>query len=408
MQFEYPKELMPWQINELRPEVVGLHAINPGLANNSPSRSTMATSHISQHQVIAGSELPYTLTGVEVEYRKYTTSERVPEDVRVFQVIDRYPPGISSDSIKFNPEKLIITVNDATGEYDAISVPFYKSYHQYFGYQNKLSDELNTLTPGKRLGKDTVLGDTPANVGQFHTMTVNLNCMLASPGAVAEDSVLLCEDVLPLFESHVYERRSVSVGSKKFAVNIGKDPDVYKAFYDIGEYTDIDGALMFTRSYTEGLSPVTMSRRTANMVDYTFDEPVYGRQGLRGRIVDIKVMGNSATISALPPAMSAQFEKYRKAYVRYFEELLAAERRIYAEAKTRFGTDRPKFSPRLHHLLVIARGHTDSNRSSPGGKSLQGLLNKAPLDEYHIEFVVEYKIRPTEGGKLTSYSGDPL
>jgi hypothetical protein len=402
---ESQRELGQHQVNQMRPEVVGFHAWNPFLTNNSPSRSTMMSSHASQHLVIDGAELPYTLAGVEVEYSKYTTSERVPFDARVFQAIDRYPRGVGQGSLGFNPETVVVIVDDETGLYDVVCVPYHKSYHQYFGYRNKLSDHLKNISPGMKLAKDTVLGDTPANIGGFHTMTTNLNCMLASADIVAEDAVLINEDCLPKLGYKVYERRSANIGVKKFPVNIGTDEN-YKGFYDIGEYTEDDGALLWLREYSPGLAPVTMSRSATKRINYAFDEPIYARQGHRGRIVDIKVIGNADTISALPPQMTQQLEKYRQAYIRFNEELLECERRICREAYTKFGTNTPNFSKELKAMLVHARAICDHKRRAHNEKPLQGIMNKEPLDEYYIEFVVEYELLPTLGAKLTSLSGD--
>ncbi len=404
---EEQRELGEHQINEMTPEVLGFHATNSFITNNSPSRNTMYSSHASQHLVISGAEIPLVLAATEVEYSKYTTSERVPFDARVFQAIDRYPKGIGSGSLGFNPETVVILVDDETGLYDVVSVPYYKSYHQYFGYRNKLSDQLKNISPGMKLAKDTTLGDTPGNIGGFHTMTTNLNCMLASTDVVAEDAILVNEEALEKLKYHVYERRSASVGVKKFPVNIGGDGS-YKAFYDIGEYTDDDGALMYLREYVDGLSPVTMSRSSTKVINYAFDEPIYARQGHHGRIVDIKVIGNADTISALPPQMAEQFEKYRQAYIRFNEELLLCERRIYKEAFSKFGTNTPNFSPALKSMLVHARGICDHKRRAVNEKPLQGIMNKEPLDEYYIEFVVEYELKPTLGAKLTGQNGDRL
>lgn len=405
MPYTYPKELGEHHVNEVCPEVVGFHAWNPGLTSNSPSRSTMMSSHASQHLVISGAELPYTISGVETEYAKYTTSDRVEHDSTVFQVIDRYPKGVSENSLKFNPEKLVIVVDEETGRYDVVIIPYFKSYHQYFGYQNKLSSQLDTLRPGDRLSKDSVLGDTPANIGQFHTMTTNLNCMLASADVVAEDSVLISEEALEKLKYRVYERRSASVGMRKFPVNRGSANE-YKAFIDIGDYTDDDGAIMFLREYAEGLSPVTMSRSSTRNVNYAFDEAIYARQGSRGRIVDIRVIGNADTVSALPPQMAVQFEKYRQAYIRHCEELLVCERRIQQESLKRYGTDKPLLTDKLHSLFVKARAVTDHRRQNMD-KPLQFIMNKNPLDEYYVEFIIEYELKPTIGGKLASMNGDP-
>lgn len=402
--YNYPKELGAHQVNEICPEVVGFHAWNPGLVANSPSRSTMMSSHASQRLVIDGAEIPLTISGVEVEYSKYTTSDRVPFDARVFQVIARYPSGDSANSLKFNPEHLVIIVNDETGEYDVVQVPYFKSYHQYFGYRNKRSSELETLRPGSQLPEDFVLGDTPGNIGDFYTMTTNLNCMLASSDIVAEDSVLMCEDVRPKFKYRIYERRTASVGSRKFPVNQGKSGE-YKGMPDIGDYIDDDGAIMYLREWADGLAPVTLSRSSTRNINYAFDEAIYGRQGQRGRVVDIRVIGNADTNCSLPPQMAAQFEKYRQAYIRFNEELLHCERKIISESTKKFGTNRPNLSNRLHGMLVTARAVCDHTR--PGNDMpLQAIMNKNPLDDYYIEFVIEYELLPTIGSKVTSFSGD--
>lgn len=402
--YTYRKELADYQVNEICPEVIGFHARNPAATSNSPSRNTMYSGHASQCLVIKGIDIPHTLSATEVEYSKYTTSDRVPFDAQVVQVIDRYPPGISANSLAFNPERMVIIVNEETGMYDVIPVCYYKSLHQYFGYKNSIADIVETMPPGTRLAKDSVLGDTPGNIGRFHSMTANVNCMLASPDVVAEDSVLICEDELEKFEYRVYERRSFSVGHNKFPVNIGRGNE-YKGMYDIGEYTDEDGAIVFLRDYIDGLAPVTMSRSSTRTVNYAFDEAIYARQGKRGRIVDIKVTGNADTVSMLPEQMTVQFEKYRQAYIRFNEELLACEHRIRKESHRRFGTDEPHLSNRLHSLFVTARAICDGKRPN-NDKPLQGTLNKSPLDQYHVEVVIEYVLRPTIGSKLTSVSGD--
>lgn len=400
----FPTELYPHQINEHRPELLGIHATNTGVSENSPSRSTMFSSHVSQHLVISGSEIPPMITGTEVEYSKYTTSDRVPFDARVLTVIDRYPKGMTENSLGFNPEKYFIICDDSTGRYDVIPVSHYRSLHQYFGYKNKLADDIDTIGMNSRLGKDRVLGDTPANIGDFYTHSTNLNCMLGSPDVVAEDSVLICEDVLSKFKYHVYERRTASIGAKKFPVAFIPTADgKLKSFYDIGDEVPADGALFWLRDYVDGLSPVTMSKSFIKKIDYIFDTPVYGRQGTVGRVVDIRVIGNTEMIAGVPPEMSEQFNKYRNAHRRFCERLLECERRIFAESRKKFGVERPNMSGTLITMLTDARAYTDNDPRM----NLQLLMNKHPLDELMIEMVVEYELQPTIGGKLTGDFGDP-
>ena len=397
-------ELPPHLINELRPEFVGVHALNPGLASNSPSRSTMMSSHISQHLVTEHMDIPLTVAGPEVEYSKYTTASRIPCDCTVFDTVDRYPRGMSENSLKFNPETLVFYCDENTGEYNYLVVPYHVSYHQYFGYKNVKSDAISRLTPGSFLKEGTVLADTPGNVGEFYTATTNLNVMLASDAGVAEDGIIVAREALPKLAYKIYEKRTASVGLKKFPVNIG-GPDEYRCFPDIGEEVPISGELMYLREYVPGLAPVMMSRRATREVDYTFDEIVYARQGSVGKVVDIQVMGNADTIRALPTEMTAQFEKYRQAGIRFNKAILELEKRMIKDSRQRFGTEYPKINSNLQRLLVDARALTNHDEARMG-KSLQLLMNRNVLDEYQIEFTIEYTVIPDIGYKLTSLSGD--
>lgn len=395
----------PHLTNQLRPELVGVHALNPGLASNSPSRSTMMSSHISQRLTTKHMDIPITLAGPEVEYSKSTISSRIPEDSVVFETIDRYPRGMSENSLKFNPETLVFYCCERTGEYNFVSVPYHTSLHQYFGFRNVKTNATSRLTPGTFLPKDTVLADTPANIGKFYTSTTNLNVALMAEAGDAEDGCIICEDVLPSLAFNVYETRTVSVGQKKFPV-AQSGGDYYKVMPDIGEEVPITGEIMYLREFVEGLSPVMMSRRTTRDVDYTFDEIVYGRQGLKGKVVDIRVIGNADMISSLPPQMTEQLEKYRQALIRFYKAVLETERRMIKESAQRFGTKYPKINSKLQRLFVEARALTNHEPEYFKGKNLQLVQNRQVLDEYQITFTIEYEVIPDIGFKLTSLSGD--
>lgn len=401
-----PRKLHPHQINELRPEFVGVHALNPGLASNSASRSTMTSSHLSQHIVHTGLELPSTIAGPEVRYKEHTIAARVQEDCVVIATVDRYPRSAAAGGMKINPDRFVIVQNSEDHTLDVLVLSHFTSMHQYFGYRNVWTDDGRYLPPGTFLAKDTVLTDTPANKGDFYTFTRNMNVALISEAGVAEDGVVICEDVLPLMSYFIYERRTATVGSRKFPVSMGKTADgENKWFPEIGDITSETGEIMRLREHIEGLSPVQLSRRAVETVDYTFDEALYGRQQ-SGRVVDVLVIGNTDGPKVLPPAMSGQFERYRTAFVRFNEELLKLEARLIRENIARGGDGRLKIAPDLHRMLVDARAYTNHARQQHGGMNLQLLQNKNPVDEYQISFVIEYEIIPDIGAKVTGISGD--
>lgn len=364
----------------------------------------MFTSHWSQRLTTRHMDIPLTLGGPEVEYSKYTTSSRIPCNARIIRVMERYPRIGTGATLGFNPEHLVFFCDEETGEYDFVSVPYHVSLHQYFGYQNVHTDIMNQLRPGALVAKDTVLADTPANIGGFYTSTTNLNVMLASEAGVAEDGVIICEDVLPKLAFDVFETRTFSVGTRKFPLNIGGDGE-YKCIPDIGEELPESGAIAWLREYIPGLAAVTMSKRACREIDYTFDEPIYARQGTRGKVVDVKVTGNADTISALPKEMTVQLERYRQALISHYREILDTERAMVRESAQRYGTKYPKITGNLQRLLVEARAMSNHNRDKQN-RSLQLLQNRNPLDEYQVTMVIQYTVIPDIGYKLTSTSGD--
>lgn len=404
------------QPNELRPEVVSVHAINSFVAHNSPSRSVMMSGHISQHVVIQGSEPQRTQSGMADELGLYTMAVKMPANGRIIQAIARYPQGVGEGSLQFNPETLIIYENDDTKEIDYFVVPYHASYHQFFGYRNEMKEAMNHLVPNTEVAKGTVFADTPANK-DFHNYTFgrNINVALMSVPGVSEDGIIVSEDVLKHYRFFVYETRTAEVGSKNFPLNLLGGNKEYKIFPDIGEFTRDDGILLMTREYDPDLAPVDMSTSDVQNIDYTFDTALYAREGngttkdgkfvSNGRVVDIKVVSNNDNNRNLPPAMSGQLEKYAKALRRYYQDLLDVETRLTYERKRKFGEAKLKISERLQNLLVEARSIINYQPEKMKGP-LNLIYRRAPLDEYSITFVVEYEITPDIGFKLTGVNGD--
>lgn len=402
-------------INELRPELVGIHAINFGIAHNSPSRSQMTGSHLSQKLVIQGSEPSRTQTGAEQEFGKSTFAVKMPANGRIIQVIERYPRGVSEGSLNFNPETLVIFEHEDTKQIDCFTIPYHSSYHQFFGYKNEMKDGISKLVPHAYISKGTVFCDTPANKNGNYTFGINLNTALMSVPGVAEDGIIIARDVLPKLRFNIYETRTADFGSKSYPRFIyGNMP-----FPDIGEYVRSDGLLMAFRTYDEDLAPVEMGINDIHNVDYTFDRCLYAReeqvyvdeQGVshtkRGRIVDIKVIANNEVSRKLPKQIAAPFEKYAKAYRQYYLNLLALEQRLSYERKKKFGDGTLNISPMLQGLLVEARAIT--NHQSRDLKGTLGLIHRrAPLDEYSIQFTIEYEITPNIGFKLSGLDGDTI
>ncbi len=396
---------------QLHPELLGINALNSFSKHNSSSRACMFSGHLTQHLVIKGLEEKIIQSGVEQEFAKYTFSVKMPANGKIIKVIQKYPDGIDRDSLPFNPETLVIYENEDTREIDCFTIPYYASYHQFFGFKYEHTDHIAKIRPGAYIAKGTKFSDTPAvSEDGSYMYGTNLNTAFMSMPSVSEDGVMVSRDILDKLSFKVYERRSVSFGSTMFPLNIYGTKDEYKPFPEIGSYLDEtrqDGILMMLRNYQLSSSPIDLSIYDTKECDFLFDRAVYVRGG-HGRVVDIEVIRNHDTRSQLPQEMCGFMNKYHLALTRYYEEIIATDKQLRSESKRKYGEYHIKLSPKLHNLVVKAMAIT--NHPLPKEtKPLNLQYRKTPLDEYMVDFVVEYDIVPSIGFKITdSHGGQPF
>lgn len=393
--------------NELQPEFLSIHSINPYIYLDSASRAVMFSSHFSQKLVIEECEEQNITTGVSQEFSKYTFNVKMPCDAQIIKVIERYPRGIAEDSLNFNPETIVIFENNETKEIDYISIPYHCSHHQFFGFKYKFnSNNLSKIKPGAFVSKDTIFADSPAvgNDGSYN-FGINANIAFMSLPGVSEDGMVVSEDFLKKLRFKIYETRVVEFGSNTFPLNLYGTKDKYQPFPEIGSTIRKDGLLMMLRPYDYDLSPVETSYYDLIEPDYTFDKATYSRGGEEGTVVDIKVIRNNSDDRRMPEAMTGYIEKYRKALYRFHKEIVDTELQIKNERKKKFGETKVNISPALHRLLVESLAVINHNNKSYK-QNLNYLYRKSPIDEYRVEFTVEYTIEPCIGFKLTGCHGD--
>lgn len=391
--------------NEMHLEMMGIQGLNAFSRHNSASRSYMFGSHISQRLVISGAEEKRVQTGLEREFSRYTFSVKMPTNAQIIKVIQRYPQGADKGSLDFNPETFVIFENDETKEIDYISIPHYASYHQFFGFKYDLKfDQISKLRPGAFIPKDTIFADSPGvteNGGYMYG--TNLNAVFMSIPSVSEDGVMISKSALEKLKFRVYETRVVEFGAGQFPLNLYGTKDLYKPFPEINTPIREDGLLMMLRTYDNDLMPVELSVYDTMEPDFTFDKGVYARGG-EGRVIDIKVISNNNPVKQLPDAMCEQVDKYSKALFKFHKEIVDTEANLRYERKRKFGEAKLKISPKLQRLVVESLAVTNHNVGK-FKQSLNLLYRKAPIDEYRIEFVIEYVMTPTIGFKLTDVHG---
>lgn len=389
------KEVLVSPPNQLGAENLSVIGLNPWPGHDSSSRIQMFASHLGQHLICKGLTERYCQTGMEAEFGKYTLNVKMPVDGRIIKIIDRHKRTIGQDSITENPQTIVIYEDEATKEVGIITLPKYCSFHQYMGFEYKAQPGLQMLVPGQYVPEGTVFLDSPAvteNGGYMYGMELNMAFM--SHPAVSEDGIMISRDVLDRLKFKIYDTRIVEWGSKDFPLNMYGTVDNYKAFPDIGEYVRPDGLLAVLRTHDKHMAVVEQSVYDLMEPDHMFDHAVYAPGG--GKIVDIRIHHEDNTNSPTPMGMEKQADKYDRARKVFYKEILAE----YFRLKGSRGTSL-LLHPDFHRLIVEALAATDESTT----QKITKLFRRAPLDDYRLEFVIEYEITPTVGYKLTDCHG---
>lgn len=390
--------------NQLLRQLLGVCGLNPWKGANSASREQMFSSHIGQTLVVRGATPRYCQTGMEREFGKYTWNVKMPKTGRVIKVIDRYRTSAGYDAIindaNQNPQQIVIYERVDNKEIGMINLPKFCSQHQYFGFPYVNRPARGKLSPDTEIQEGEVFLDSPSiTPNGDYKYGVQCNVAYMSIPGVAEDGIVISRDVLDRFTFKTYETRTVEWGSKRFPLNLHGDDNKYKPFPDIGERVRPDGLLMMLRSYDESLAIVEQSTAALRQPDFTFDKATYVPVG--GKIVDIRVHhDNNNQATSTPEGMDAQPLRYDRARRAFYQDILSEYQRL----KSRHPTSQPRLSPEFHRLVVEAISVVGRNSQSPS-ESIKKLYRQAPLDDWRVEFVIEYEITPTIGFKLTDCFG---
>jgi hypothetical protein len=393
--------------NELDPELMNVCGLNPWDGHNSAARKQMFSSHVGQCLVIKGSTERRCQSGTEREFGKYTFSTKVPVDCEVIKVIDRYRETFGQDTVlkrrQDNPHSVIIYENVHTKEIGCINITTHTSYHSYFGFRNAIKPALSDIRVGSYLKEGTILADSPS-VTDTGGYKYGRECNVAymSHPATSEDGIMISAEVLKEFGFKKYETRVVEFGSKAYPLNLYGDEDNFKAFPDIGEFVREDGVLMALRphdkdpkSFDRELAIVEQGTYDLMEIDHVFDKMIYA-DGAGGRVIDIRVHHDTqANNSPTPIGMDAQADRYDRARRQFYSDIVYESRRLERERKESL-----RLTPEFHRLVVEALSVVQESK-----ERIYKLYRKAPLDDWRIEFTIEYDVTPTIGFKLTDTHG---
>lgn len=386
------------RVVQLYRELLATNSLASFVRHNSAVRQQMfSAQHISQILVINDPSEKYIQTGMEQEYGKYTFSKKVNDDIEIIKVVQRYPPTIGFDSIKQNPEAFVIYENTETREIGIMNLPDFCVNHQYFGFKYESRPAMSLVKQGAFIPKGTILLDSP-NVtpqgGYRYGREVNVAFMTIP--AVAEDGIAVCSDVLEHFKYKTFEHRVVEFGGKRFPRNLYGTKDVYKPTPDIGDVIRPDGLLAALCKYDEFTSVVEMNRRDSMQVDTIFDKLVYAA-GPGGKVIDIRIHHDPfSNQMRCPEGMDKYLEKYEVARRNCYREILDIYNKLYKKRGESL-----KISRDLQRFLVEAIAILDPNEK----QKIEKLYRLNPIDDWRLEFVIEYESTPAAGNKQSDVHG---
>lgn len=387
--------------NELSAKWLGACGLNPFHIYDSSSRLQMLSQHLGQMLVVRGGQPRMLQTGMERKYGRSTYKVAMPCNGKILAIVPRYletPMGFQS--IRHNPQTIVIYENDETKEVGIINLTDYCSNHQYFGFRYVRQPGYDQLRVGAYIKEGIVFLDSPSITPEGdYAYGVNANVAFMSHPAVAEDGIGISDAFLKKLGYRTFETRTMEWGKNRFALNLYGDParpDEYKPFPDIGDVIRPDGLLMALRDYKpEELAVVEQSVNACRQVDFTFDQTVYAN-GAGGRVIDIRINHDIADANHAEVHMDKQPQKYDNARRVFYKEILKQYHSLrYKQGETL------QITPEFQQLVV----HAQSVDSEGGKQRVTKLHRKAPLDTYRVEFVIEYEFMPNMGGKLTDLHG---
>jgi hypothetical protein len=386
-----------WYVNnEIDPELMGVNGMSPYIAHTSSARLQMFSSHLSQKLNILYPTERYQQTGIEREIRKYNLNIKFPCDAKIIKVIHRYERTGDINSINLNPQDIIIFENVHTNEIDILDVPRYGSYHQYFGFDYVPTEDASRIHPKAYIEKDTVIADAPSttrNGGYAYGRETRV-AFWHHP-SITNDGIIASKSGIAKFAYKTWESRIVECGKKGALINLYGTPEKLKGFPDIGEYIRDDGILACLRMPDKKLAICEQSVYDFMMVDHIFDKPIYV-DGKGGRVVDIRVHWTDDRGLNTLEGCDEQIEKYVRATSTFYNKIFQEYLRLKKERG-----DKLKVSDRFNIYLQ----EVQQAIAPPMTPKLNKTYRTTPLDDYRIEFIIEYVHIPNLGAKLTDCHG---
>lgn len=404
-------------LNELKPELLSISALNSFTQHTSSSRATMfSSSHLGQSLVIEGCSKKRCRSGLEEEFGKYTFSIKVPCDAKVIKVIPKFKQVMGEKTLPDNPTTTIIYENDQTKEVGMVKIldnsVSIDQKHQHFGFKYKKKSIIDKLQPGTFINKGTILADSPAidDEGDYR-YGIEANTAFMSVPGIIEDGLVVSDTFVKKLKTKGFEERTVNWGDGQFPLNLYGNAQHYKPFPEIGQRVRPDGLLFAMRTYDDLLSPVEMSKRSLGEPDTIFDKLTYAEPN--AKIVDVKVHHNTmAKNFSTPTGMEYQANKYFEAELSYHQSVIEVYDKLYHERRSGLS-----ISPEFHREVVFAMGfvgpenipalkrYPERIKREIYGTRVDKKYRRSDINDWMVTVQFEYDVVPDLGFKISNIFG---
>ena len=297
---------------QLYPELMNYAGLNPFVRSVSSSRIVMFTGNMGQYLLVKGLGPTGFYTGQEKEYGEATFKKAFKTDAMIFRVIHRYPRTMGNDTIKENPQSIVIYEDHHTKKVYAMDLTRFNCTHQQFGFDYQpVRENMDKLGPKATYRKGEVLLRSPAvkDNGDYH-YTVPAATIFTSDPAGTEDGIAMCRSWLPNVVPTGYGTRTILLGPDEFLTNSYGTEKEFKGLPDVGELVSGVGLMAAVRQYDPVMAVVNMTAKDVMSVDHDFDRAIYAEPN--ARILNIRVTKGRDS-GRLPVGMDVQLEKYYRA-----------------------------------------------------------------------------------------------
>lgn len=387
---------------ELRPELLGINAMDPYFATSTAARKAMMATHVGQAPVPEGVEPRRIFTGAELEAGEDVFDIRFPCHAVVMAVVRKYQAGgRGHDAIPENPVTSIIYKDYYSKHMSVgvIHVPTYLSFHQDFGYRLVRNEDVwSRIAEGQHFEKDTVIATSPAvkKDGSYGYGVQAPVIFLSEPGTI-EDGMVMSESLCKRMSPRGYGTLVGSWGKKTFPLNLHGDSTTHKSFPEIGDIIPESGLVMAFRDIEPRLGIADMTPFAMRTPDHSYDRLLWGRPG--ARIVDVKVYHDDRlNPSFTPVGMEVQAKKYYDGLANYYRTVL----KLYNDLKRSWGASRLRLSPEFNRLIFEAQTYLPVPSNE---RKLTRMNRLDTLDEWRVEITYEWIMPFNEGYKLTDIFG---